>query len=217
MLTHTTRWSHPPGNPVVPSRWQATFPSSRLACTSGGPSESVTLPLWTVKDGYFMPYGRLVRSCLSIGFWAHQAPTQSSPRPKTGPYLLSRTSAGSLFFVGRVTWQASGLDLGVAVGEDAAVGEGSVAFWGVVHPAMSRTLEHRPTGSARSHFGISITVRSASLWHPLLGIPPLSSFSAPRRRGRRAVGSADQQHAGGVQPHGPTPAARRRQSVAVRR
>ena len=23
MLTHTTRWSHPPGNAVVPSRWQA--------------------------------------------------------------------------------------------------------------------------------------------------------------------------------------------------
>ena len=25
MLTHTMRWSHAPGNPVVPSRWQATF------------------------------------------------------------------------------------------------------------------------------------------------------------------------------------------------
>ena len=24
MLTHTTRWSHPPGNAVVPSPWQAT-------------------------------------------------------------------------------------------------------------------------------------------------------------------------------------------------
>jgi hypothetical protein len=24
MLTHTPRWSHPPGNTVVPSRWQAT-------------------------------------------------------------------------------------------------------------------------------------------------------------------------------------------------
>jgi hypothetical protein len=24
MLTHTTRWSHAPGNAVVPSRWQAT-------------------------------------------------------------------------------------------------------------------------------------------------------------------------------------------------
>ena len=24
MLTHTTRWSHPAGNAVVPSRWQAT-------------------------------------------------------------------------------------------------------------------------------------------------------------------------------------------------
>ena len=24
MLTHTSRWSHPPGNQVVPSRWQAT-------------------------------------------------------------------------------------------------------------------------------------------------------------------------------------------------
>ena len=24
MLTHTTRWSHPPGNPVVPSGWRAT-------------------------------------------------------------------------------------------------------------------------------------------------------------------------------------------------
>ncbi len=24
MLTHTPRWSHPPGNAVVPSRWQAT-------------------------------------------------------------------------------------------------------------------------------------------------------------------------------------------------
>lgn len=24
MLTHTTRWSHPPGNAVVPSGWQAT-------------------------------------------------------------------------------------------------------------------------------------------------------------------------------------------------
>ena len=26
MLTHTTRWSHPPGNAVVPSGWQATWP-----------------------------------------------------------------------------------------------------------------------------------------------------------------------------------------------
>ena len=25
MLTHTTRWSHPPGNAVVPSPWQATL------------------------------------------------------------------------------------------------------------------------------------------------------------------------------------------------
>lgn len=24
MLTYTTRWSHPPGNAVVPSPWQAT-------------------------------------------------------------------------------------------------------------------------------------------------------------------------------------------------
>ena len=24
MLTHTSRWSHPPGNTVVPSGWQAT-------------------------------------------------------------------------------------------------------------------------------------------------------------------------------------------------
>lgn len=24
MLTHTTKWSHPPGNAVVPSPWQAT-------------------------------------------------------------------------------------------------------------------------------------------------------------------------------------------------
>lgn len=34
MLTHTSRWSHPRGNEVVPSRWQATpvahaHPSSR--------------------------------------------------------------------------------------------------------------------------------------------------------------------------------------------
>ena len=24
MLTHGRKWSHPPGNPVVPSGWQAT-------------------------------------------------------------------------------------------------------------------------------------------------------------------------------------------------
>ena len=29
MLTHTTKWSHPPGNPVVPSRWQATREHAR--------------------------------------------------------------------------------------------------------------------------------------------------------------------------------------------
>src|SRR5262245_48646572 len=28
MLTHTPRWSLAPGNGVVPSRWQATFPRS---------------------------------------------------------------------------------------------------------------------------------------------------------------------------------------------
>ena len=31
MLTHTTRWSHPPGNPVVPSGWQATVSPRTLA------------------------------------------------------------------------------------------------------------------------------------------------------------------------------------------
>ena len=25
MLTHNIRWSHAPGNQVVPSRWQATY------------------------------------------------------------------------------------------------------------------------------------------------------------------------------------------------
>jgi hypothetical protein len=25
MLTHNSKWSHPPGNKVVPSRWQATL------------------------------------------------------------------------------------------------------------------------------------------------------------------------------------------------
>ena len=29
MLDNTSKWSHPRGNTVVPSRWQATRPSSR--------------------------------------------------------------------------------------------------------------------------------------------------------------------------------------------
>jgi len=33
MLTHTPRWSHPPGNAVVPSRWQATLGSRGLCLT----------------------------------------------------------------------------------------------------------------------------------------------------------------------------------------
>lgn len=34
MITHTIRWSHPPGNTVVPSRWQAT------------PARSIWRPRW---------------------------------------------------------------------------------------------------------------------------------------------------------------------------
>ena len=29
MLTHTTRWSHPPSNAVVPCEWQATASADR--------------------------------------------------------------------------------------------------------------------------------------------------------------------------------------------
>ena len=34
MLTHTSRWSHAPGNAVVPSHWQAT---SKIANSAFGP------------------------------------------------------------------------------------------------------------------------------------------------------------------------------------
>ena len=37
MLTHTSRWSHAPGNRVVPSRWQAT------QCSPLARGESISL------------------------------------------------------------------------------------------------------------------------------------------------------------------------------
>ena len=34
MITHSSRWSHPPGNTVVPSPWQATSSRSTLRSPS---------------------------------------------------------------------------------------------------------------------------------------------------------------------------------------
>ena len=38
MLTHNSRWSHAPGNTVVPSRWQAT--PGEATCPSGPAAHS---------------------------------------------------------------------------------------------------------------------------------------------------------------------------------
>ena len=41
MLTHTSRWSHAPGNTVVPSRWQATPARPRLRTTTHSQDDDV--------------------------------------------------------------------------------------------------------------------------------------------------------------------------------
>ena len=45
MLTHTTRWSHPPGNAVVPSGWQATRPA-RTAALDLALKHALAHPAW---------------------------------------------------------------------------------------------------------------------------------------------------------------------------
>ena len=44
MLTHTIRWSHPPGNAVVPSPWQATGWNGRYRSACASVDDHVVTP-----------------------------------------------------------------------------------------------------------------------------------------------------------------------------
>ena len=50
MLTHTTRWSHPPGNAVVPSPWQATIRARSHTQEARRVRDADALEIWSQPD-----------------------------------------------------------------------------------------------------------------------------------------------------------------------
>ena len=65
MLTHNLRWSHAPGNPVVPSRWQATWPDRGAGSGIDATSFEGSVMRLPVPRGHRRLFWLAIRSGLS--------------------------------------------------------------------------------------------------------------------------------------------------------